>query len=93
MTQLATIETAQQRVTAKTKTDESDTPVEENEEAILPEDGILLTYVRKQSCTNEETETPKGRTTSKAEVPECNADNWTQVPRDDYETSEKLQKS
>ena len=57
--QLATIETAQQIATAETKTDESDTRVEENEEAILPEDGILLTYVEKQSCTNEETETTK----------------------------------
>ena len=57
------------------------------------EDGILLTYVEKQSCTNEETETTKVQTTSKAEVPECNTDNWTQAPRDDYETSEKSQKS
>ena len=91
--QLGTIETAQQIVTAKTKTDKSDTPAEENEEAILPEDGILLMYVEKQSCTNEETETTKVRTTSKVKVPECNADNWTQVPRDGYKTSEKLQKS
>ena len=91
--QLATIETAQQRVTAKTKTNESDTPVEENEEAILPEDGILLTYVEKQSCTNEETETIKVRTTLKVKVPERDADNWSQAPRDGYETSEKSQKS
>ena len=65
----------------------------ENKEAILPEDGIFLKYVEKQSCTNEETDTTKVRTTSEVEVPECDADNWTQVPRDDYETSEKSQKS
>ena len=47
--QLTTIEAAQQIVTAETKTEESDTPVEENEEAMLLEDGILLTYVEKQS--------------------------------------------
>ena len=40
--QLTAIETTQQIVTAETKTDESDTLVEENEEAILLEDGILL---------------------------------------------------
>ena len=54
--QLTTIEAAQQIVTSKTKTEESDTPVEENEEAMLPVDGILLTYVEKQSLTNKETE-------------------------------------
>ena len=91
--QLATIETTQQIVPAETKTNESDTLVEENEEAILLEDGILLMYVEKQSCTNEETKTTKVQRTSKVEVPECNADNWTQVPRDYYETSEKSQKS
>ena len=81
--QLATIETTQQIVTAETKTNESDTLVEENEEAILLEDGILLTYVEKQSCTNEETKTTKVQRTSKVEVPECDEDNCTQVPRDD----------
>ena len=59
----------------------------------MPEDGILLMYVEKQSCTNEKTETTKVRTTSKVEVPECDTDNWTQVLRDDSETSKKLQKS
>ena len=48
MMQLTTIQATQQIVTAETKTKESDTPVEENEEAMLPEDGILLTYMEKQ---------------------------------------------
>ena len=54
--QLTTIEAAQQIVTTETKTEESDTPFEENEEAMLPEDGILLTYMEKQSWENKETE-------------------------------------
>ena len=91
--QLTTIEVTQQIVTAETKTEESDTPVEENEEAMLPEDGILLTYVEKQSWTNKETEIAEIQTTPIAEVPECDADNWTPIPRDDDEISEKSQKS
>ena len=55
--QLTTIEAAQQILTTETKAEESDTPVEENKEAMLPEDGILLTYVEKQSGKNKETET------------------------------------
>ena len=93
ITQLPTIEAAQQIVASKNKTKESDTPVEENEEAMLPEDGILLTYVEKQSCTNKETETAEIRTTQIAEVPTCNADNWTLMPREVDEISEKSQKS
>ena len=50
--QLATIEAAQQILTTETKAEESDTPVEENEEAMLPEDGILLMYVEKLSGKN-----------------------------------------
>ena len=45
-----------QMVTSETKTEETDTPVEENEEAMLPEDRISLTYVEKQSGTNKKTE-------------------------------------
>ena len=55
--QLTTIEAAQQIVTSENKTEERDTPIEENEEAMLPEDGIFLMYVEKESCTNKETET------------------------------------
>ena len=91
--QLATIEAAQQIVTSETKTEESDTPVEENEEAMLPEDRILLMYVEKQSCTNKETETAKIQTTPIAEVPACDADNWTPTPREVDKISEKSQKS
>ena len=91
--QLATIEAAQQIVASETKTKESDIPVEENEEAMLLEDGILLTYVEKQSCTNKEAETAEIRTTPIAEVPACNADNWTPMSREVDDISEKSQKS
>ena len=49
------IETAQHIETIETKTEESDTPIEENKEAMLPEDGILLTYIEKQSRKDNET--------------------------------------
>ena len=38
------------------KLQESDTPVEENEEGMLPEDGVLLTYVLKQDQKEHEVE-------------------------------------
>ena len=47
-------------VTSENKTEESDTPVEENKEAMLPEDGILWTYVEKQSETDKKTDTAVG---------------------------------
>ena len=80
--QLTTIDATQQIVPSETKTEESDTPVEGNEEAMLPEDGILLMYVEKQSCTNKETETAEIRTTLIVEIPACDADNWTPMPRE-----------
>ena len=91
--QLATMETAQRKVTSETKTKESDTPVEENEEAMLPEDGILLMYVEKQSGTDKKTETVEIQATSIAEIPASDADNWTSTPRQVDEIREKLQKS
>ena len=89
--QLAAIEAAQQIETTETKAEESDTPVEENEEAMLPEDGILLMYIEKQSWKNKETETAENPTIPITEVPECGADIPT--PRDDDEISKKSQKS
>ena len=91
--QLTTIEATQQIVTSETKTEESDTPVEENEEAMLSEDGILLMYVEKQSWASKETETAEIQTTPIAEIPASNADNWTPTPRQHDEISEKSQKS
>ena len=91
--QLATREATQQMVTSETKTKENDTPVEENEEAMLPEDGILLTYVEKQSETDKKTETAEIQATPIAEISASDADNWTPMPRQVDEISEKSQKS
>ena len=91
--QLTTIEAAQQTITTETKFEESDTPVEENKEDMLPEDGILLTYVEKLSCKNKETEMAEIRATPIAEVPECEWDIPMPMPGDDDKISEKPQKS
>ena len=45
--QLATTEVAIDIETTEAEPRESDMPMEENEEGMLPEDGILLTYVLK----------------------------------------------
>ena len=89
--QLAAIEAAQQIETTETKSEESDMPIEENEEAMLPEDGILLTYVEKQSWKNKETEMAENQTILITEVPECGVE--ILMPRDDDEISKKSQKS
>ena len=91
--ELTTMETTQQMVTSETKTKESDTPVEENEEAMLPEDGILLMYVEKQSETDKKTESAEIQATPIAEIPASDEDNWTLMPRQVDEISKKLQKS
>ena len=59
--QLAAIEAAQHIETTENKAEEIDTPIEENEEAMLPEDGILLTYVEKKNWKNNETEMADNR--------------------------------
>ena len=59
---------------------------------MLPEDGILLTYVEKLSWKNKETETAEIRTTQIVEVPECGADIPTLTPREDDKISKKSQK-
>ena len=85
MVQFTAIEVARHIETTEAKAEESDTPVEENEEAMLPEDGILLTYIEKQSWKNNEMET------AVTEVPEYGAD--IPMSRDDDEISENSLKS
>ena len=72
--------------TTETKAEESDTPVEENREAMLPVDGILLTYVEKQCWKNNETETADNLIRPVTEVPEYSAD--ILMSRDNDEISE-----
>ena len=87
------MEARQQMVTSETKTEESDTPVEENEEAMLPEDRILLTYVEKQSGTDKKTELAEIQATQTTEISASDADNWTPTPRQVDKISKKLRKS
>ena len=89
--QLTAIEVTQHIETTEAKAEESDMPMEENEEAMLPEDGILLTYVVKQSWKNNETEVADNLIRPVTEVPEYVAD--IPMSRDNDEISENLQKS
>ena len=66
-------------------------PVEENEDAMLPEDGFLLTYVVKQSWKNNETEAADNLIRPVTKVPEYVAD--IPMSRDNDEISENSQKS
>ena len=65
--------------------------MEENEEAMLPEDGILLTYIEKQSWKNNETDMTDNLIRPVTEVPEYGAD--IAMSRDNDKISEKSQKS
>ena len=65
--------------------------MKENEEAMLPEDGILLTYVVKQSWKNNETEVADNLIRPVTEVPEYVAD--IPMSRDNDKISENSQKS
>ena len=91
--QLATMEAAQHMITSETKTEESNTLVEENEEAMLLEDGMLLMYVEKQSRTDRKTELAEIQLTPIAEISASDADNWTPTPRQVDKISERSQKS
>ena len=93
--QLTAIKAAQHIETTESKAEESDTPVEENEEAMLPKDGILLMYIEKKNWKNNEMETADNQTIpidlTEVDLSECGADIPT--PRDDDKISEKSQKS
>ena len=89
--QLTAVKAAQHIEITETKAEESDTPIEENEKAMLPEDGILLMYVEKKNWKNNETEMADNQIIATTEVPECGAD--IPMPRDDDEISKKSQKS
>ena len=79
------IEAAQHIETTEAKAEESNMPVEENKEAMLPEDSILLIYIEKQSWKNNETEM------AVTEVPEYGVD--IPMSRDNDEISENSEKS
>ena len=52
--QLVKVDTTQQMMTDKPKSEESDTPVQKNEEVMWPEDGVLLKFVEKTSRKQKE---------------------------------------
>ena len=85
------IEVAQHIETTEANTQKSDTPMEENEEAMLPENGILLTYVEKQSWKNNEMEMADNLIRPVTEIPKYSVD--IPISKDNDEISEKSQKS
>ena len=89
--QLTAIEIEQHIETTKDEAQDSDMPVEENVEALLPEDGILLTYVVKQIRENDEMEATDNWIQPVKDV----AAHVTDIPmsRDTEGFSEKSQKS
>ena len=88
--QLATAEVTKDIETTKIEPQESNTPVEENEEAMLPEDGILLTYILKRGQEDVEIQVVDDPT-----KPETKAtDSIVDIPMSDenHKISENLQK-
>ena len=58
-------------MTDEPKSEESDTPVEENEEAMWPEGGVLLMFVEKASQKQKENATTEIQATSAIEEPKA----------------------
>ena len=79
--------------TDEPKSDESDTPIEENEEAMWPDDGVLLTFVEKASWKQKENTVTEIQKTSTIEEPEGGTGSPTLLPKEDGKAKEKLQKS
>ena len=91
--QLTKIGTTQQMTTDEPKSEESDTPVKENEEAMWPEGGVLLTFVEKASQKQKENAATEIQETSTIEEPEGGTGSPTLFPKEDGKTKEELQKS
>ena len=91
--QLTRVGTTQQMMTGEPKSEESDTPVEENEEAMWPEDGVLLTFMEKASWKQKENAVTEIQTTLTIEEPEGGTGSPALFPKEDGKAKEKLQKS
>ena len=76
--------------TDKPKSDESDTPVEENEEVMWPEDGVLLKFVEKASQKQKENAVTEIQATSAMEEPEGGIGSLTLFSKEDDKTKEEL---
>ena len=89
--QLSTGEVTRDIETTETEPRESNTPMEENEEGMLPEDGILLTYILKRS--QEDVETQMVYSATKQEIKATDAVVDILMSDDNHKISENSQKS
>ena len=79
-------------MTDEPRSEESDTPVEENEEAIWPEDGVLLTFMEKASRKQKENIVAEKQATPAIEEPEGGTVSSTLFPTGDDKAKEELLK-
>ena len=78
--------------TDEPRSEESDTPVEENEEVMWPEGGVLLTFVEKASRKQKENIATEIQVTPTIEEPEGGTVSSTLFPTGDDKANEKLLK-
>ena len=91
--QLAKVETTQQMTTDEPRLEESDIPVEENEEEMWPEGGVLLKFMEKASQKQKENAVTEIQPTSTKGETEGGTNSPTFFPKEDDKTKEELQKS
>ena len=90
--QLTKVDTTQQMMTDEPKSEESDTPVEENEEVMWTEDGVLLKFMEKASWKQKENAVTEIQATSAIEEPEGGIGSLTLFSKEYDKTKEELQK-
>ena len=78
--------------TDEPRSEESDTPVEENEEVMWPEGGVLLTFVEKASQKQKENIATEIQATPAIEEPEGGTVSSTLFPTGDDKAKEELLK-
>ena len=82
----------QQMMTDEPKLEESDTPVEENEEAMWPEGGVLLTFVEKANWKQKENAVAEIQATLTIEETEGGTGSPMLLPKEDGKAKKELQK-
>ena len=78
--------------TDEPKSEESDTPVEENEEAMWPEGGVLLTFMEKANWKQKENVVTEIQATPAIEEPEGGTVSSTLFSTGDGKAKEEFQK-
>ena len=91
--QLTGIGTTQQMTMDEPKSEESNTPVEENKEEMWPEGGLLLMFMEKASQKQKQNTATEIQVTSAIEEPEGGTGSPKLFPKEDDKTKEELQKS